>query len=182
MKNGIAVMWSPVALTCVTDARRWRSPRSGRITRRSCSIAAKVELVGTVVEFCLDESARLDSARRADASGGMDRWGVEMGSPNSMVRNGWKSNIIKAGDTVTSPSTRSGAASTAARSCRSSCRMDAFSADGKPTSDAPLRGGHDDWLARSCRNKGQVLSKDGDRAPFHWLASDAQRIFSSLRA
>ena len=24
-----------------------------------------------------------------------------MGSPNSMVRNGWKSNIIKAGDTVT---------------------------------------------------------------------------------
>ena len=34
-------------------------------------------------------------------SGGVDRWGVEMGSPQSMVRAGWRSNIIKAGDTVT---------------------------------------------------------------------------------
>ena len=32
---------------------------------------------------------------------GVERWGVEMGSPNSMVKGGWKSNIIKAGDKVT---------------------------------------------------------------------------------
>ena len=31
----------------------------------------------------------------------MDRWGVELGSPQSMARAGWRSNIIKAGDKVT---------------------------------------------------------------------------------
>jgi hypothetical protein len=31
----------------------------------------------------------------------VDRWGVELGSPQSMARNGWRSNIIKAGDKVT---------------------------------------------------------------------------------
>jgi hypothetical protein len=31
----------------------------------------------------------------------VDRWGVEMGSPGAMVRQGWKSTLIKAGDRVT---------------------------------------------------------------------------------
>jgi len=60
----------------------------------------KVELVGTVVEFAWTNPHASIQLDVATASGGKDRWGVEMGSPNSMVRNGWKSTIIKAGDTV----------------------------------------------------------------------------------
>ena len=57
-------------------------------------------LEGTVVEFAWTNphsSIQLDVATPA----GMERWGVEMGSPNSMVKAGWKSNIIKPGDKVT---------------------------------------------------------------------------------
>ena len=39
--------------------------------------------------------------RQPNASGGVDRWGVEMGSPQSMARAGRRLNIIKPGDTVT---------------------------------------------------------------------------------
>jgi len=58
-------------------------------------------LVGTVVEFAWmnpHSSIQLDVP---NGSGGMDRWGVELGSPNSMVKNGWRSSVIKAGDKVT---------------------------------------------------------------------------------
>jgi hypothetical protein len=58
-------------------------------------------LVGTVVEFAWmnpHASIQLDVP---NASGGTDRWGVELGSPNSMVRNGWRSSILKRGDKVT---------------------------------------------------------------------------------
>jgi len=55
---------------------------------------------GTVVEFAWTNphsSIQLD----VQTPNGVERWGVEMGSPNSMVKGGWKSNIIKAGDKVT---------------------------------------------------------------------------------
>ena len=57
-------------------------------------------LEGTVVEFAWTNphsSIQLD----VQTPTGVERWGVEMGSPNSMVKAGWKSNIIKAGDKVT---------------------------------------------------------------------------------
>jgi hypothetical protein len=56
-------------------------------------------LEGTVVEFAWSNphsSIQLD----VQTPNGTVRWGVEMGSPNSMVKAGWKSNIIKAGDKV----------------------------------------------------------------------------------
>ena len=55
---------------------------------------------GTVVEFAWTNphsSIQVD----VQTPNGVERWGVEMGSPNSMVKAGWKSNIIKAGDKVT---------------------------------------------------------------------------------
>jgi hypothetical protein len=58
-------------------------------------------LVGTVVEFAWmnpHASIQLDVPKDG---GGTDRWGVELGSPNSMVRNGWRSSILKPGDKVT---------------------------------------------------------------------------------
>jgi hypothetical protein len=57
-------------------------------------------LEGTVVEFAWTNphsSIQLD----VQTPTGVERWGVEMGSPNSMVKAGWKSNIVKAGDKVT---------------------------------------------------------------------------------
>jgi hypothetical protein len=63
--------------------------------------SVKKTLVGTVVEFAWmnpHASIQLDVT---NGSGGTDRWGVELGSPNSMVRNGWRSSILKPGDKVT---------------------------------------------------------------------------------
>lgn len=57
-------------------------------------------LEGTVVEFAWanpHSSIQLDVQTPA----GVERWGVEMGSPNSMVKAGWKSTIVKPGDKVT---------------------------------------------------------------------------------
>src|ERR1051325_725 len=57
-------------------------------------------LDGSVVEFQWTNphsSIQLD----VQTANGVERWGVEMGSPNSMVKAGWKSNIVKAGDKVT---------------------------------------------------------------------------------
>jgi Family of unknown function (DUF6152) len=61
----------------------------------------KKTLVGTVVEFVWvnpHASIQLDVV---NDSGATERWGVEMGSPNSLVKNGWKSTILKPGDKVT---------------------------------------------------------------------------------
>jgi hypothetical protein len=58
-------------------------------------------LVGTVVEFAWTNphaSIQLDVPNEA---GSTDRWGVELGSPNSMVRTGWRSSLLKPGDKVT---------------------------------------------------------------------------------
>jgi hypothetical protein len=36
-----------------------------------------------------------------DASGKVSNWGVEMGSPNGLMRSGWTKNSMKTGDVVT---------------------------------------------------------------------------------
>ena len=57
-------------------------------------------LEGTVVEFQWTNphsSIQLDVQTPA----GVERWGVEMGSPNSMVKGGWRNNSVKPGDKVT---------------------------------------------------------------------------------
>jgi hypothetical protein len=58
-------------------------------------------IVGTVVRFTWTNPHSAIQIDVPNESGGMDRWGVELGSPQSMARNGWRSNIIKAGDKVT---------------------------------------------------------------------------------
>ena len=61
----------------------------------------KVTLTGKVVEFAWTNphaSIQLDVTA---SNGTIERWGVELGSPNSMVRNGWRSTILKPGDSVT---------------------------------------------------------------------------------
>ena len=58
-------------------------------------------IVGTVVKFTWTNPHSAIQLDVPNDSGGVDRWGVELGSPQSMARNGWRSNIIKAGDKVT---------------------------------------------------------------------------------
>ena len=58
-------------------------------------------LVGTVIKFTWTNPHSAIQLDVPNESGGVDRWGVEMGSPQSMARAGWRSNIIKFGDTVT---------------------------------------------------------------------------------
>jgi hypothetical protein len=36
-----------------------------------------------------------------DASGKVDNWGLEMGSPNGLMRQGWTRNSLKVGDEIT---------------------------------------------------------------------------------
>ena len=58
-------------------------------------------IVGTVVRFTWTNPHSAIQLDVPNDGGGVDRWGVELGSPQSMARNGWRSNIIKAGDKVT---------------------------------------------------------------------------------
>jgi len=58
-------------------------------------------LVGKVVEFTWTNPHSSIQIDVPTGNGGVERWGVELGSPQSLARNGWKSTILKPGDTVT---------------------------------------------------------------------------------
>ena len=58
-------------------------------------------LVGKVVEFAWTNPHSSIQLDVPGANGSVERWGVEMGSPNSMAKAGWKSNLLKPGDSVT---------------------------------------------------------------------------------
>src|SRR6188472_3877720 len=58
-------------------------------------------LVGTVVQFTWTNPHSAIQLDVPNERGGVDRWGVELGSPQSMARNGWRSSIVKPGDKVT---------------------------------------------------------------------------------
>jgi Family of unknown function (DUF6152) len=61
----------------------------------------KKTLVGTVVQFVWTNPHASIQLDVVNENGSTERWGVEMGSPNSMVKNGWKSTLLKPGDKVT---------------------------------------------------------------------------------
>ena len=59
----------------------------------------KVTVTGTVKEFTWTNphaSIQVEVAK----PGGVEVWGVEMNSPNNLVKQGWKSTILKGGDKV----------------------------------------------------------------------------------
>jgi len=61
----------------------------------------KVTLSGSVVEFAWTNPHASIQLDVPNASGVKERWGVEMNSPNNLVKDGWKSTSVKAGDKVT---------------------------------------------------------------------------------
>lgn len=94
MKNSFVLLISAVVLFMAGSAAAHHSPvmfdRSKKLT-----------LDGTVVEFAWTNPHSSIQLDVPNGSGGVDRWGVEMNSPNNLVREGWKSTLLKAGDHVT---------------------------------------------------------------------------------
>src|SRR5262245_43108055 len=61
----------------------------------------EVKLSGTVTEFRWSNPHSWIELSVPNDKGTTDAWSVEMGSPTSLVKAGWKSTIIKSGDKVT---------------------------------------------------------------------------------
>jgi Family of unknown function (DUF6152) len=59
-----------------------------------------VVLTGTVKEFQWTNPHAWIQIDVPDAKGHLTEWGAECGSPNMMVRSGWKKSLLKPGDKV----------------------------------------------------------------------------------
>jgi hypothetical protein len=61
----------------------------------------QVTLKGTVKEFQWTNPHAWIEVAVPNAQGGSDVWGVELNSPNNLIRQGWKRTAMKPGDKVT---------------------------------------------------------------------------------
>jgi hypothetical protein len=61
----------------------------------------QVTLKGTVKEFQWTNPHAWIEVEIAGANGQPEVWGVELNSPNNLTRQGWKRDVMKAGDKVT---------------------------------------------------------------------------------
>ena len=60
----------------------------------------KVTISGTVKEFSWVNPHASIQLEVKNAQGGVEVWGVEMNSPNNLVKQGWKSTVLHGGDRV----------------------------------------------------------------------------------
>ena len=63
--------------------------------------AKKTTIAGAVKEFVWTNPHASIQVEVVNAQGVAEVWGVEMNSPNNLVKQGWKSTILKGGDKVT---------------------------------------------------------------------------------
>ncbi len=61
----------------------------------------EVVLKGTVSEFQWTNPHAFIEMEVANEKGSVEKWSVEMNSPNNLTRQGWKSSLLKSGDKVT---------------------------------------------------------------------------------
>jgi hypothetical protein len=99
MKHGIAALVNQGILTGVLLIGA-AGPVAAHHSPVMFDMTKSVTIEGTVVEFSWTNPHSSIQLDVPGAGGAMERWGVEMGSPNSMVRAGWKSTLLKAGDRV----------------------------------------------------------------------------------
>jgi len=92
-KSVSGLVWVLVFLA-IAPAFAHHSPAAFDRTKR-------VTLEGTVKEFRWQNPHTWIEVNVPDEKGGTVLWGVELTSPTYLIRAGWKSNTIKAGDTVT---------------------------------------------------------------------------------
>jgi hypothetical protein len=64
-------------------------------------LTKEVTINGTVSEFSWSNPHASFKVTVVDAKGATQLWGIEMNSPNNLVREGWKRTTIKPGDKVT---------------------------------------------------------------------------------
>ena len=64
-------------------------------------LTKKVKLVGVVKEFRWSNPHSFIELDVRDERGSTDTWAVEMNPPSYLVKAGWKSTILKVGDSVT---------------------------------------------------------------------------------
>jgi hypothetical protein len=62
--------------------------------------AKKQTITGTVKEFSWTNPHASIQLEVRNATGAAEVWGVEMNSPNNLVKQGWKSTILKGGEKV----------------------------------------------------------------------------------
>jgi Family of unknown function (DUF6152) len=60
----------------------------------------KQTITGTVKEFVWTNPHASIQVEVVNAQGATEVWGVEMNSPNNLVKQGWKSTLLKGGDKV----------------------------------------------------------------------------------
>jgi hypothetical protein len=60
----------------------------------------EVTLVGTVREFQWTNPHAFIEMDVPDAKGNLEKWAIELNSPNNLTRQGWKSSLLKPGDKV----------------------------------------------------------------------------------
>jgi hypothetical protein len=95
MKKSLFGWAAALAVVCVAPVLAHHSPAAFDRTK-------EVKLVGTVKEFRWQNPHTWIEVVVKDEKTGKDVvWGVELTSPTYLVRAGWKSNTIKAGDKVT---------------------------------------------------------------------------------
>jgi hypothetical protein len=99
MKHGIAALVNQGILTGVLLIGA-AGPVAAHHSPVMFDMTKSVTIEGTVVEFSWTNPHSSIQLDVPGAGGAMERWGVEMGSPNSMVRAGWKSTLLKPGDRV----------------------------------------------------------------------------------
>jgi len=99
MKHGIAGLVTVGTLTAVLMIGA-AGPVEAHHSPVMFDMTKSVTSEGTVVEFSWTNPHSSIQLDVPGAGGAMERWGVEMGSPNSMVRAGWKSTLLKPGDRV----------------------------------------------------------------------------------
>jgi hypothetical protein len=95
MKKSLVAWAAALTLVSVAPALAHHSPAAFDRTKQ-------VKLAGTVKEFRWQNPHTWIEVVVKDEKTGQDVvWGVELTSPTYLVRAGWKSNTIKAGDKVT---------------------------------------------------------------------------------
>ena len=97
MKRAVraALLWSVVSLGAVATASAHHSFAA------AFDMNKPVTVQGTIVQIRLENPHSWFFLDVKDASGKVERWAFEAGTPSGMVRNGFKPGIIKKGVAVT---------------------------------------------------------------------------------
>ena len=91
----LTLVWSCLALASVTSVRAHHSFAA------AFDMTKPVTVKGTIVQVRLENPHSWFFLDVKDASGKVERWAFEAGTPSGMIRNGFKPGIIKQGVEVT---------------------------------------------------------------------------------